>query len=100
MPPNMQTDVAPAFDFNRLFYFAGPNPQRVLLTALAYRRPLPSLPALPQVCGVETQAELLQVVDDLSATCTKLGYSLDDFVIWESGRLYPGHLTTAAFPAS
>jgi hypothetical protein len=95
----IQADVA-AHDFNRLFYLAGPNRQRVLLTALANRRGLPSLPALPQVCGVETQGELLQVLADLRGTCTRLGYSLDDFVIEESGRLYAGYLTEQAFPGS
>jgi len=97
MTPAMQTELAANFDFNRLFYFAGPNRQRVLLNALANRHGLPSLPALPQVCDVETQGELLQVLADLSGTCTTLGYSLDDFVISDAGRLYPGHLTAQAF---
>lgn len=86
-------------DFNRLFYFTGRNRQRVLLTALAYRRPLSDVPATPHIIGVETQLELEQVVDNLNATCTSLGYSLDDFVRYESGRLHPGYLTELAFPA-
>jgi hypothetical protein len=86
-------------DFNRLFYFAGRNRQRVLLTALAYRRPLSDLPAIPQVIGVETQLELEQVIDNLNATCASLGYSPDDFVRYESGRLRPGYLTEVAFPS-
>ena len=91
----MQADIA-TYDFNRLYYFAGPNRQRVLLTALANRHGLRSLPALPLVCGVETQEEMQQVLADLSGTCTTLGYTLDDFVIEESGRLYPGHVTAQA----
>lgn len=88
-----------AYDFSRLYYLAGPNRQRVLLTAMANRH-LPSLPALPEICGVETREELEQVIADLGATCTRLGYTLDDFVILKSDRLYPGHLTEQASPAS
>jgi hypothetical protein len=94
----MQANVAAADQFNQLYDFAGRNRQRVLLTALASRHGRPSLPALPQVCGVETQDELVQVVADLGATCARLGYSPNDFVILESGRLRPGRLTKRAFP--
>lgn len=72
---------AATFDFNRLFYFAGRNRLRFLLNALANRHGLSSLPALPQVCGVETHGDMQQALADLSGTLYEAGYSLDDFVI-------------------
>lgn len=78
--------------FNSIWFHAGPNRQRVLLSAVLYDHGF-GCPATPKAISVKSQDKVEEAYLGLRETCRKLDVDPDDIITKSGDRFRPGPLT-------